>query len=52
MKSKIVKQREAFERAKKYSYDNSRAKRKGVSKAEWEAKNAAFLAAFEAQYRG
>lgn len=39
MKSKEIKRKEALERAKNYTYENSRAKRLGTAtKEEWEAK--------------
>ena len=39
MKSKTIKRNEALARAKSYSYDNSKAKRKGISEEEWKKAN-------------
>ena len=40
MKSKQQKREEALERAKHYTYENSKAKRRGESKEQWESKRA------------
>lgn len=39
MKSKETKRTEAIARAKKYTYANSRAKRRGISEETWRAAN-------------
>jgi len=52
MKSQYQKRREAVARAKKYSYNQSRAKRRGVSLDKWKEANEAYIHRLEGTLNG